>query len=358
MANGAGDVLQGYHIYNRGNSSITIKDLDMDGVQTDLGRQYGSSTYPLNGAGGIYMERDNPDTRLNDNDGSGNVSQIIIENVYIENTKAHAIYMDTPVVSLINNVRISGAGGHGVFIWGGTTCNLNSVYVSSANQAGVVLWSHSYASVLNSVTEYCGIGWWFRSVQNISVFVPGVEQTYNLNKPWKNTQPSTGFFGLGLETTKGDGTLFRISDVGDSQNEFRGYGYFITGGKGLQIFSPYCTDPGNEKTYSVYPAGSGLSEKTRYIKVASTNKNSVISCPRFNYTKETIPEYQYDVEIGDDVECLKLEWNPEDGVVTPTNSSVPIIENDTSTDKANILLLSGSTIVVSGRKLFTPFQAQ
>ncbi len=343
MAHSAGDALQGYHIYNKGNSCIRLQGFDLIGVRTTIGHYYMSKLGALNGAGGIYMEKKNPGHTQSGN----NISQVIIEEVYIESTKAHAIYMDTPMLCTLNNVRISKAGGHGVFISGGTTCTLNSVYVSSANYAGFVFYHLSYSSVLNSVAEYCGMGWWIRSCNSLSVFNPGVEETKNIGLPWGTESP----YGLNLFTSDIDGTIIPIKDINsDYFNEFVGHGYLISGGESIQLFSPYCKDPGNATATSDIEK----SNKTRFLKVTSNNKNSSVLGLKIKLGTGHNLINDFDVEIGADVKYFNLEWNPkESGTVTPSVEGEYITTNKKA--KAPLLLQSNTTLVKSGNRIFTPF---
>lgn len=353
MANNAGDELNGYHFYNRGYSVINLRGFDIEGVRTDLGCQYGSTTYPLNGAGGIYMEKPDPGTVYSANA----ISQVVIEDVYIESTKAHGIYLDTPILSTVKNVRVSGAGGHGIFVSGGTSLTLNSVYVSSANMAGIALYSLVYGTVMNSVAEFCGIGWWLRSVHSVTLLSPGVEQTYNLGqRPWKYSNPETNAYGMNLHTLNKAGEEVAISDVNESYaTDFRGHGYLITGGSNVFISSPYCIDPGHSKKYQMYSSedGSGFSTKTRFVKVVSTNDNSVISNPKTSASSGYHDLVnKYDIEIGDDVVGLCLDWNPEtESTVTPENDG-EFVTSDSDV-KAPLLLESNSTLVKSGNRVFS-----
>lgn len=339
MPYSAGNTLNGYHIYNRGNSCITIKDLDMEGIRTSLGYQYNHTDISkrINGAGGIYMEKAMPNKTA-----SGNVvSQIILDGLYIENTKAHGIYLDGPMLSSINNVRISGAGGHGIFISKGTTCSINSTYVSSANYAGFVIYGHSYATISNSAAENCTLGWWIRGSHNISLFNPATEETNNLGYPWE---------GLLLESIDYKGDLFEINDVNSAYvNDFVGHGFLISGGDYIQLFNPYCKDPGSSDNYAEQ------TNTTRFLKITENNKYSVVLNLKSKLSDDL--KNRYDVEIADQVQFLTLEWNPETaGTVQPTDAGIYITNN--TNKKAPLYLNTDSTntnIVKCGTYLFTPF---
>lgn len=344
MKNGAGNELYGYHFYNRGHSCVSVKNLDLIGVQTTMGHQYLSSEKPMNGSGGIYMERPSPGGAAQS---GNNISQIILENIYIEKTKAHGIYLDTPILSTVSNVRISDAGGHGLLVYRGTSCGIESLYVSSANYAGVVLFQHAYATVQNSVVEGCGMGWWIRSSRNITLLSPGVEETKNIGLPWGIQAP----YGLNLKTTTEKDVVVDIKDVNaDVSREFVGHGYYVSGGESISIVGLYCKDPGSAKQTD----DAFKSNKTRFLKVTAANKNSSYSGLSLRLSSSCSLINDYDVEIGQEVMNCRLEWDPEaSGLVVPTVSGQYISSN--KANKAPLLLRSSSTLVISGNKVFTPY---
>jgi len=341
MSNSAGQTLQGYHVYSKGYSLIKINNLDIIGVSTTDGHQYGSSTYPLDGVGGVYIEKANPGTVS-----AGNaVNGVQIDNVYIERTKAHGIYIDTPILSQISNVRVSQAGGHGIFIQNGTSILLMNIYISSANYGGIVLKALSYSSLINCASEYAGVGYWFRSITNVSGMALGNEMLNNMGAaPWSGSNPETAAYGLNLNTYASDGTTpVEISDVNSTAATlFRGTGYLITGGKNLTLFNPYGTNPGRPKNTNVYPSGTGLSPDSRFIQVLTTNSNTIIYNPITTYSTGYSGITNFDIEIDTDVENLDLAFDPElNGTVTPsipgkyiTNISsdyAPIFNDSTTT---------------------------
>ena len=206
----ADNTLEGYHIKSKGNKNIEIKNITMVGLRTSMGHQYNNSSYDINGVGGIYIEKGKPEVT----EGGNTCNNIRIENILITGTKAHGIYIDTPILSSIKNVRISDCGGHGIFINGGTSILFENVYVSSSNMAGFCMYNSTYTSLNNCVTENSSIGFWLRSSFNVTLTSPGVEVTRNQGaNPWRNSQPITGVYGLNLSTLSSDGTSLPISDV-------------------------------------------------------------------------------------------------------------------------------------------------
>ena len=342
MLHSAGDAIGGYHIYNRGFSAIIVKDLDLEGLQTTMGHQYLSLDRPLNGAGGIYMERATPGGVSKS---GNNISQVILENLYIEKTKAHGVYLDTPMLSTIRNVRVSDAGGHGIFIYRGTTCQLQSIYVSSANYAAFVLYQHAYTSVLNCAAENSGMGWWIRSCRNVTLLSPGVEETKNIGLPWGVSAP----YGLNLKTRTVDGDWVNIQDVNaDAAREFVGHGFYISGGESIHIIGLYCKDPGSARQSD----DAYKSNKTRYLKITANNSNSTFSGLTLRLSSSCSLINDYDVEIGPDVSNCRVEWGLEKEDLASTTAE-PLISRD-KTEKALILLRSESTMIMSGNKAYTP----
>jgi hypothetical protein len=209
MTNGD-NTLEGYHIKSKGHKNIEIKNITFIGSKTSIGHQYNNASYDLDGVGGIYIEKRNPGTT----EAGNTCNNIRIENILVTGTKAHGIYIDTPILSSIKNVRLSDCGGHGIFVNGGTSILLENTYVSSSNLAGFCLFQATYVSLNNCVAESGSIGFWIRSSFNVTLTSPGIESTKNQgSNPWRNSQPITGVYGLNLSTTKLDGSTLQISDV-------------------------------------------------------------------------------------------------------------------------------------------------
>lgn len=84
------------------------------------------------------MEKADPSSTF----GGNTCNNVRMENLLISGTKAHGIYIDTPILSTIKNVRLSDIGGHGVFINAGTSLAFENVYMASANMAGFCIMFH------------------------------------------------------------------------------------------------------------------------------------------------------------------------------------------------------------------------
>lgn len=321
----------GYHIYSRGNKNCQYKNMTLKGVRSNIEDQVGNDTYPITGCGGIYIEKANPGTT----EGGNTVNATTLENLLIDGTKAAGIYMDTPILSAIRNVRVSYAGGHGIYISGGTSVVLESVYVASANYAGLCLHGITYCTVLNSVAEKCGCGWWIRSCTNVSLFSPGVEDTsYIKNNPWNNAQPITKRYGKGLSTTSQSGTEVNINDVPNESwsigtitlpayNLFIGYGIVISGGKYINIYSPYVksiasSSTGNGslddfKTKLAYMLVMG-NARGIYITNFGAKENSGVSNLSRGIRRE--------IGISSTVDGIELSYNPNDTTLENYSSVV------------------------------------
>ncbi len=351
---------EGYHIYSRGAKNCQYRNMVLVGRQTSIGRQCESVSYPIDGTGGIYIEKANPGTTS-----SGNTcNATVIENLLIDGTKAHGIYIDTPILSMIRNVRISYAGGHGVFITGGTTTTMESVYVASARYAGFCLQGVTYCTVLNSVAENCGCGWWLRSVFNTSLFSPGVESTFNYGQnPWAGAYRESARYGLAVNSTGADGTVVKISDVPDdawpvgstnyrARSLFCGYAFVITGGRNVDIYSAYATSIANELSPSS-PLLSTVQEKLCYMLIAGNSRAVKISNAGFSErTGSPIPTViRHEVVIGDGAVGLDLSYNPDNAVMPTWTSMSAVTDDDTLT--APVLCLSSTSIVHCGNRYYT-----
>lgn len=350
----------GYHIYSRGNKNCQYRNMVLRGIQTSTGRQCNNAQYPINGTGGIFIEKGNPGTTS-----AGNTTNAtIIENMLIDGTKAHAIYIDTPILSMVRDVRISSAGGHGIFISGGTTITLESVYVASARYAGFCLQGVTYCTVLNSVAENCGCGWWLRSVFNTSLFSPGVETTYNLGlNPWSKSQPVSGRYGVAVDTTDEDGGLVKITDVPDenwalgtktihARSFFCGYAFVITGGRNVDIYSPYSISVANE-TDPANPKLDIVKDQLCLMLVLGRSRAVKISNAMFQ-ERNTSPvpaAIRHEIEIGADASGLDLSYNPDDTMMPSWTALGPVTEDQAKT--APVLCLSRSSLVHCGNRYYT-----
>lgn len=353
---------EGYHIYSRGNKNCRYYNLVLNGKQTSLGRQCNSTKRPINGTGGIYIEKGNPGTTT-----AGNTcNATVIENILINGTKAHGIYIDTPILSVIRSVRVSDCAGHGIFINGGTTMMLDSVYVASCSLGGFVLSGVTYCTCLNCVAEVCGLAWWVRSSFNVSIFSPGVEQTKNMGlNPWSGND--TGRYGFNLTTKSESGSTVRINDVPNTswtfsqggtlhaRDLFIGYAFVITGGRNVEMYSPYVTTiaGGNVSGWD------NIKNRIRYFLVlgnARSCKLSSAQCVDASENHKVTTDLRYEIEIAPEVTGLELTYNPYASTFDTHNvaytSPTPVTSDISLT--APVLNRSESTVISYGNQFFTP----
>lgn len=363
------DGRKGYHIWSHGNKNCQYRNMFLLGRRTTLGRQCGNAAHPINGWGGVHIEPEVPCTTI-----SGNtVNATVLENLLIDGTKAHGIYLDTPILSFVRNCRLSSVAGHGVFVNGGTTTMLENVYVASCQLAGFCLWGVTYCAVLNSVAEYCGIGWWIRSSFSVSIFAPGVEHAvssgYNL---WEGTKTAETKYGFNIVTQDGNGTSYRVNDVpNDSvnmggvnvhyRNMFVGIGYLVTGGRNIDIYSPYVTgigfDPENVAANEV------VRPHHRYLAVLGNARAVNVSNAGFSGGAASEGAHKtlfgqgmrYEVEIGAAANGVDLSFNPnnttllEDGV----SGEIEVMTSNTAR-RAQILNQCVNALVRFGNVYYTP----
>lgn len=364
----SGEPNEGYHIYSRGRKNCQYRNLYLKGTRTTLGRQCRNGSWPINGCGGIYIEKGNPGTTA-----AGNTcNATVIENVLMDGSKAHGIYIDTPILSMIRNCRLSNIAGHGVFVNGGTTVTLENVYVASARLAGVCLYLVTYCAVINSVVEYAGVGWWLRSCANVSVFSPGVEHTINNGKnPWSKsygtTQNEKKGYGFGLTTLNEAGQEVRINDVPDEAyylrgvstavcNMFVGIGYLVTGGRNIDIYSPYVTGIGFD------PEGGDdvVQAALRYFIVTGNARAVNVSNVGFSggssgeaAHKEAVRSaIAYEMEIGSEVDGIDVSFNPTNSTLAGVVSVDEPVTANTAV-RAQILNLCENAQIRYGNTYYT-----
>lgn len=350
----------GYHIYSRGHKNCQYRNMVLRGIQTSTGRQCNNPQYPINGTGGIFIEKPNPGTVTFGN----TTNATIIENLLIDGTKAHGIYLDTPILSMLRDVRVSSAGGHGVFISGGTTVTLESVYVASARYAGFCLQGVTYCSVINSVAENCGCGWWLRSVNNVSLFSPGVETTYNLGlNPWSNSQPISKRYGVAEDTLSSDGQLVRIVDVPDEEWQmgnrtiharslFCGYAFVVTGGRNIAIHTPYSISIANE----VDPENPRLDRvKDQLCTMLILGNCRALHINNALFQEQAgspIPDaIRHEIEIAESATGVDLSFNPYGTILSSYTSLTPVTSDQSKT--APVLCLSKTSMVHCGNIFYT-----
>lgn len=344
--------LEGYHIKSKGYKNIEIKNITLIGLKTTMGHQYSNSSYDIDGVGGIYIEKEKPGITE-----SGNTcNNIRIENILIVGTKAHGIYLDTPILSSIKNVRLSDCGGHGIFINGGTSILFENVYVSSSNMAGFCIYGSSYVSLNNCVAENSGIGFWIRSSFNVTLTSPGVEATKNQgSNPWRYSQPTTSVYGLNLSTLSYYGTILPISDVNsDASGYFRGYGLLISGGKSINVFTPYIKSIAQTSINAGYPNGTEVSNNIKYINVIGDARAVYILNPSFKETDSKVSStIKHEIGIGGSVDNLELIYNTEQTTLTGTLDDVNYVT--VSSARSPILLESKTSIIRNGNKLINSY---
>ena len=348
--------LEGYHIKSRGNKNLEIKNVTFVGLRTTMGHQYGNSTYDIDGVGGIYIEKAKPEIT----EGGNTCNNIRIENVLIAGSKSHGIYIDTPILSSIKNVRLSDCGGNGVFINGGTSILFENTYVSSSDMAGFCIYGSSYVSLNNCVAENGGIGFWIRSSFNVTMMSPGVEATKNHGaNPWRYSQPITGKYGLNISTLSSDGqTVVPISDVNsDASSYFRGYGILISGGKSINIFTPYVKSISQPATNAGYPNGAENTSNVKYINVMGDARAVFISNPSFKeMDSSTIPTLiKHEIGIEENVINLELVYNTEQTTLKGTLDNQYYVTDNTK--RAPIYCKSANTVIRNGDFLITNYRA-
>lgn len=333
----------GYHFYARGQNVITVSNMDITGVRTtNYDAQQGSTTKPIDGSGGIYIEKPNPGIT-----GGGNtISNIILENLLIHGTRAHGIYLDTPILGSIKDVRISQGGGHGIFINGGTSMRIENCYVSSTHKTAYALYAHSYSVMNACAAEFSGNGYWLRGCFNVTLLSCGAESNGNRGATVPNTN---------ITTLAGDGTtVVTISDVGsDNVGLFRGTSYVITGGQGINLINCASTNAGRPS------ASNGTTVSSRDILVRGNTRNVFIGSPRTSVTSGNIFPGRFNISFeGFNGEFPKgqVMYNPAtDGSVAPAvaNQYINSINNDANA--APVLIQPGSDVLVmSDTKIHTP----
>ena len=349
--------LGGYHIKSRGNKNLEIKNVTLVGLRSTMGHQYGNASYNIDGVGGVYIEKEKPETT----EGGNTCNNVRIENVLVAGSKAHGIYIDTPILSSIKNVRLSDCGGHGVFINGGTSVLFENTYVSSSNMSGFCIYGSSYISLNNCVAENGGIGFWIRSSFNVTMMSPGVEATKNHGaNPWRNSQPVTGKYGLNLSTLASDGqTQIQIPDVNsDAAGYFRGYGILVSGGKSINIFTPYIKSIAQAAVNAGYPNGADVSEHVKYINIIDDARAVYILNPSFKENAgSTIPsKIRHEIGVDANVVNLELVYNTKQTILTGTLSDTDCVSDKNL--RAPIYCASSSSILRNGKELITNYQAK
>ena len=351
---------EGYHIYSHGRKNCQYRNMVLRGVQTGTGRQANNTQYPINGCGGIFVEKEDPSVTQ-----AGNTTNAtIIENLLIDGSKAAGIYIDTPILSMIRNVRLSNTGGHGVFVKDGTSTVLESVYVASARYAGFCIWGLTYGAIINSVAERCGCAWWIRSCTDVTLISPGVEDTYNYGKnPWSGSHAVTGRYGLGLSTLAPDGSEVTILDVPDqdwvmgkkrihARDLFIGYAYVITGGRNINIFTPYSIAIATEIDSNNPKLESTKDELSEMLIMGNCRALTVTNALFSERVGSPVPSaIPYEIRISREVSNLDLSYNPENTFLPTYTSPTPVTADEDKT--APIFCQSQSAFIHCGNKWYS-----
>jgi hypothetical protein len=346
------DNLNGYHIKSSGFKNILIDSITLRGKRSAMGEYYQSTNYPISGIGGIYIEKGNPS---GDATSGLTCNNVRINNVLISETKAHGIYINTPILSSITNTRLSGCGGHGIYILGGTSINMENVYASSGNFAGFCIQNASYVQLANCVAEIFGIGFLIRGSNSVTLHCPGVEETSNFGiYPWRKTttekytevrEKSNDIYGLGLVHT---GSNTRINDVASGLDTcFIGYGIYITGGDGINVFSPYIKSIGQSKSKTLgYPKGTETSNKLNFISVVNSANLVNIINPHFKMSVEDstiISTIKNEIKIGKDAKYVDISYSTDSSPLKDNVSGV-LKYTTSSSNKACIYTENGENI--------------
>lgn len=355
---------EGYHIYSRGNKNCQYRNMVLRGTQTSLGHQAGSELRPIDGTGGVWIEKGNPGT-----DSSGNtVNATVLENILVDGSKGAAVYIDTPILTLVRNVRISRAGGHGIWSHHGTTIVMESVYVASANLAGFCIDGSTYCSAINCVAEGCGLGWWMRSANSVSLFSPGVESTRNRGlNPWEKVFDERSRYGLAIDTTSEGADIVRCTDVPDetwqvgletrhARDLFIGHAFVITGGRNIDIYSPYCISVANEQSRAdgTYPLLERVSGRLCQMLIMGNARAVRISNAMFaERDGSPIPAaIKNEIVIAATVQGMDLTYNPNTSTLNGLYTGQAVTLDEAV--KAPVLCLSSTTFIRSGNTFLTP----
>lgn len=340
---------KGYHIYSKGNKNLRFEYFTLKGTRTTLGRQCGNASYPINGCGGIHIDKENPLAA-----GSGNTcNNIIINQLLIDGTKAHGIYINTPILSKITNTRLSYVAGHGIFLNGGTSITLDNVYVASAQLAAYCTLSVTYCTFLNTVAETCAIGYLLRSSNNVSLFSPGCEQTCNQGTTvWNNAKNVSGKYGFNITATDGTNTS-AITDVNsDLYNQFSGTPYFIQGGNSISLYTPYATGICGAKNYN-NATSTATAKTTSVLRIVGNAQDVFVNNIRAAGT--TLPIYndiRLEVLGGKYPNNVEISYNPSSSLISNTKVGT-ISRVDNTYAPVYIYSACNNIVVRNGNTCFT-----
>jgi len=309
----------GYHIYNgltySGITSynvINLKGFDCIGtasVYTGAGGGSGGTvSYSSYGVGGIcIVEGDTFATG-----GGINVNQVVIEDILVDGSRDHGVLIIGAILAQVRNTRVSSAGGHGFYIGGGavgspaglnaggsTSTILLNCYASSGRLAGFALDGASYCQLQNCASEYFGMGYFFRSCFNVSVFGCGAESNQTQANIPKN---------LGIKFTNSSATASTLDDVGsDYVTRYTGTSYFISGGRNIYMPNPYSKDPGNNPG-----SGTASSATIAHITVYGSARSVYIPNPRTTGDSPTMYAIRVETDNTNAPRDVNILYNPAD----------------------------------------------
>ena len=328
----------GYHIYAKGHSTLTIRDLNMFGYQTAaFDAQETSVSKPINGAGGIYFETKNygDDERI---------SSVIIKSVTIFNSKYHSIYLQNSSNATIDDVYIERGGGHAIFINGGEGLQIRNSNINIAHKAGIAMFNHEHANILNTQTMITGIGYFIHDCKNISLTSTTAKSTGNRS----NTVPNGE-----VTTTDSVGSRILIYDVTlDHSMLFKGSSYVIIDSQCINVMNVSSIDAGR-------PTIGGPTVDTRDILVRGKSRDIVITIPRTGLTAGSSFTGRFNIAFeqfaGETPTNCELVYNPmNSGTVTPGVPTQWISNINDDANKAPVFMEADSNVLVrSGRLFFT-----
>ncbi len=199
-----------WHIYSKGFNVLQLRDFDCIGIKsTPYQYEIGTTTlktvnsFNNDGSGGICIIEGNPFV----SGGGNSFSKVILDNIFIKDTRNSAIVMLGAVTTRIDNCRISGAAGHGVYI-GSSSTTITAVndYISSSMLAGFCIDGAATSAFTSCPVEASGMGMWLRSCQSVQVF-----GFYAEGNGTRNTGRLPSNTGLFFDNTEASATI-TVSD--------------------------------------------------------------------------------------------------------------------------------------------------
>lgn len=278
--------IDGYNVITlRGFDCIGVEQIYVDNNTT------GVKITTAYGAGGICIIEGNPFVT-----GGGNaVNQIYIEDVFVWQTRDHAILLIGAILAQVINCRTSNAAGHGFYLGGTCTSQFSSAftlggstssyfancYASSSRLAGFCFHSSSYSQIQNCASENSGMGYFLRSAFNISLFGCGAEENNSVEDVPNNleiTFKTQDTLGGVVGGTIGQIYEVTLDDVGSTyRSRYKGSSLYIGGGRNLYIPNFYSMNP-------AYIANGGTtavgSQHSTHITIYGNARAVYITNPR------------------------------------------------------------------------------